>query len=62
MAKECQSRLDGRILAVEYKGGDRWDNAEDDRLIGDLWEAMSGGKCVFVMATEKNWEPIKAKF
>lgn len=53
---------DGRMLAVEYKGGDRWDNAEDDRLIGDLWEAMSGGKCVFVMATEKNWEPIKAKF
>lgn len=24
----------GVILAVEYKGGDRWTNAEDDRLTG----------------------------
>ncbi|RKX37535.1 MAG: restriction endonuclease subunit R, partial [Verrucomicrobia bacterium] len=34
---------DGRTLVVEYKGADRWKNAEPDRLVGDLWEEMSGG-------------------
>ena len=52
---------DGRILAVEYKGADRWLAAEDDRKIGGLWEEMSGGKCLFVMVTEKNWATIKEK-
>ena len=27
----------GPILAVEYKGADRWAGAEDDRLIRGLW-------------------------
>ncbi len=52
---------DGRILAVEYKGADRWLAAEDDRKIGGLWEEMSGGKCLFVMVTEKDWASIKEK-
>ena len=43
--------LDGVILAVEYKGADRWAGAEDDRLIGGLWEELSGGRCRFVMIT-----------
>lgn len=30
-------RQPGAILAVEYKGADRWNGAEDDRLIGSLW-------------------------
>lgn len=53
---------DGRILVVEYKGGDRWNNAGSDRLVGELWEEMSGGTCAFVMVKEKNWEWIQAKF
>lgn len=52
---------DGVVLAVEYKGSDRWKAAEDDRLIGDLWEEMSGGKCRFVMVTDKDWTRIEAK-
>ncbi len=53
---------DGRILVVEYKGGDRWNNAESDRLVGELWEEMSCGTCAFVMVKEKLWEWIRAKF
>jgi type III restriction enzyme len=52
---------DGRILAVEYKGKDRWGDAKDDRDIGGLWEEMSGGKCLFVMVTNKDWTMIAAK-
>lgn len=53
--------VDGRILAVEYKGKDRWSDAKDDREIGGLWEEMSDGKCLFVMATDKDWKPITDK-
>jgi type III restriction enzyme len=52
---------DGRILAVEYKGAYGWEAAKDDRDIGALWEELSGGKCLFVMATEKNWAPVAEK-
>lgn len=52
---------DGRILAVEYKGAHLWSAAEDDRLIGGLWEEMSGGTCAFVMVTDKDWAAITAK-
>lgn len=48
----------GVILAVEYKGGDRWKNSEDDRLIGGLWADRSRGRCRFVMLTNKCWELI----
>jgi type III restriction enzyme len=56
----CQLN-DGAILAVEYKGADRWKNAEDDRLIGGLWEQLSGGRCRFVMATNQEWDAIEAR-
>ncbi|MDD2741357.1 MAG: hypothetical protein PHV02_03730 [Rhodocyclaceae bacterium] len=49
---------DGVVLAVEYKGADRWQGAEDDRLIGGLWAELSAGRCRFVMVTEKRWESI----
>lgn len=49
------------ILAVEYKGSDRWQAAEDDRLIGGLWEELSRGRCRFVMVTDRKWEWINAK-
>jgi type III restriction enzyme len=51
----------GPILAVEYKGADRWAAAEDDRLIGDLWANLSGGRCRFVMVKDKRWEWIEQK-
>ena len=51
----------GPILAVEYKGADRWTAAEDDRLIGGLWAGLSEGRCRFVMVKEKCWDWIDAK-
>ena len=52
--------LPASILAVEYKGADRWNNAEDDRLIGTLWANLSDGRCQFVMVKEKRWDWIEA--
>ncbi|MCH2090342.1 MULTISPECIES: DEAD/DEAH box helicase [Gammaproteobacteria] len=51
----------GPILAVEYKGADRWVSAEDDRLIGGLWANLSEGRCRFVMIKDKRWEWIEEK-
>jgi type III restriction enzyme len=48
----------GPVLVVEYKGGDRWKNAEDDRMIGGLWANLSNGLCRFVMVKDKRWEDI----
>ncbi len=48
----------GPVLAVEYKGADRWNDAKDDRLIGGLWANLSGGRCRFVMIKERRWEWI----
>jgi len=53
--------LDGVILAVEYKGADRWAGAEDDRLIGGLWEELSDGRCRFVMIKDKKWVLLEPK-
>jgi type III restriction enzyme len=49
----------GPILAVEYKGADRWNGAEDDRLIGGLWANLSEGRCRFVMVKDKRWDWIE---
>lgn len=49
----------GPILAVEYKGADRWAAVEDDRLIGGLWANLSEGRCRFVMVKDKRWEGIE---
>lgn len=51
----------GPILAVEYKGADRWNGAEDDRLIGGLWANLSQGRCRFVMVKEKRWDWVEEK-
>lgn len=51
----------GPVLAVEYKGADRWADAEDDRMIGSLWANLSGGRCRFVMVKDKRWEWIEAQ-
>jgi len=49
----------GRILVVEYKGGDRYAAAADDRMIGGLWAELSGGTCGFVMVTNKEWDVLE---
>jgi type III restriction enzyme len=51
---------DGRILIVENKGADRWNEAEEDRKVGQLWAEMSGGQCLFVMVKNKQWQWIDA--
>lgn len=42
---------DGRILVVEYKGGDRWsnDDSKEKRRLGELWAERSGGNGLFAM-------------
>jgi len=49
----------GTVLAVEYKGADRWTAAEDDRLIGGLWANLSEGRCRFVMVKDKRWDWVE---
>ena len=50
---------DGSFLIVEYKGADRWKEAADDRLIGGLWQRLSGGTCRFVMVKDKQWDALE---
>ena len=49
---------DGKFLVVEYKGANGWTDAEDDRLIGGLWDRLSGDTCRFIMVKEKQWSLI----
>lgn len=46
---------DGRILVVEYKGEHLADGADtgEKRAIGALWEQVSGGKGLFLLAEKK---------
>ncbi|GAB2503903.1 DEAD/DEAH box helicase family protein [Pseudoxanthomonas sangjuensis] len=43
---------DGRLLVVEYKGGDRFtaDQEKEKRMVGELWAKRSGGKGLYLMA------------
>jgi type III restriction enzyme len=45
---------DGRLIVVEYKGGDRYsnDDSREKRDIGQAWAGASDGRCVFLMATD----------
>jgi type III restriction enzyme len=55
----CQL-MDGRVMAVEYKGKHLYDaaDAEEKRAVGAVWESRSGGKCLFVMPTEGDFSVI----
>lgn len=53
----CQL-TDGRILAVEYKGQHLWQDAEEKRTVGKIWEARSNGKCLFDMPTGEDFTSI----
>jgi len=54
---------DGRVLVVEYKGADRWsnDDSKEKRRLGELWEARSKGKCLFVMPKGEDFSAIESK-
>lgn len=58
----CQL-VDGRSLAVEYKGKDRYTavDAEEKRAVGAVWESRSGGCCLFVMPTARDFSEITKK-
>jgi len=49
----------GKTLIVEYKGANGWTDAADDRLIGGLWQELSGGLCRFIMIKDKQWSVIE---
>ena len=55
----CQL-LDGRVLAVEYKGSYLYDtvDAEEKRLVGKVWASRSNGRCLFVMPTKGDLSAI----
>jgi type III restriction enzyme len=52
---------DGRILVVEYKGSHLYTDAEEKRIIGELWEKRSKGQCLFVMPTNQQFSVLRAK-
>ncbi|MBI5781501.1 MAG: DEAD/DEAH box helicase family protein [Rhodocyclales bacterium] len=54
--------VDDRILAVEYKGMNLYDttDAEEKRAVGAVWAARSGGRCLFVMPTSRDFSVIDA--
>jgi type III restriction enzyme len=51
---------DGRILVVEYKGGDRSsaDDAREKDLIGQVWVERSGGTGLFIMIDNREFHRI----
>ena len=49
---------DDRILVIEYKGGDRYDQAAPKRRIGQLWADASDGRCLFCMPTGRDFLSI----
>lgn len=58
---------DGRILVIEYKGGDKdtaWyesSDSEEKRMVGAIWESRSNGRCLFIMPPGPQWELIRKK-
>lgn len=49
---------DGRIMAVEYKGGHLYKASEEKRTIGEIWAEASKGQCLFCMPTERDFALI----
>jgi len=47
---------DGRLLIVEYKGGDRYsaDSEKEKRMVGELWATKCNGKGTYLMAQLKD--------
>lgn len=53
---------DGRMLVVEYKGADRYDQPDqmEKRRIGELWARRAGERYSFVMPKQKDWGMVRA--
>jgi len=51
---------DSRVLAVEYKGRDRFtaEDAEEKRAVGAVWASRSNGRCIFAMPTGGEFSSI----
>jgi type III restriction enzyme len=51
---------DGRIFVIEYKGGDRItnDDSKEKNNLGKAWADRSGGKCLFLMVGNLEFEKI----
>lgn len=56
----CQL-VDGRVLAVEYKGEHLYTDAEEKRAVGAVWESRGNGRCLFVMPTAGEFTSIQKK-
>ncbi len=52
---------DGRILIVEYKGAHLYTDAEQKRIVGELLERRSHGRCLFVMPTNREYGELRSK-
>jgi type III restriction enzyme len=54
---------DGRIAIVEYKGGylARGPDELHKKDVGEMWEARSGGKCVFVWVVDRDWATLEER-
>ena len=51
---------DGRLLVVEYKGGHLMnEDSKEKNALGELWAARSGGACLFVMPTNKDYAAVQ---
>lgn len=51
---------DGRVLVVEYKGGYLWnEDSKEKKALGELWAERSGGACLFVMPTDKDYAAVQ---
>lgn len=48
--------IDGRVLAVEYKGEPYRtnDDSREKQQVGHQWEQSSGGRCLFLFAVERD--------
>jgi type III restriction enzyme len=48
------------VLAVEYKRKHLYDgvDAEEKRVIGQVWAPWSGGRCLFEMPTEGDFSGL----
>ena len=53
---------DGRILVVEYKGSHLVSDSRDKRVVGELWERRSDGRCLFIMAErDRDGKDVRAQ-
>ena len=53
--------IDGRIAIVEYKGRHLARNPDElhKKDVGEMWEARSDGKCVFVWVVARDWASLE---